>query len=202
MKKRHRQKPSALLPQVVMYVKLPTYVRQWMTAIYGRPAVIPMCMHTYEVMLEHLRLTDLVRRRDGHNVCCSQLVFETPDVSLIPDRERADYMSIVLPQYITLNGIRHQVTHLWNLTDEGSAVFRRECTDQFWWDLEEYIQRTIAKCNHSRTTFHLYHTIEDFLSHRHISLLESDTVRRIYHRRRKRLIEASRRDSEVNNFTA
>lgn len=186
MKKRRIAPPTPLLPQVVMYVKLPSYVRQWMTAIYGRPAVIPMCMATYEVMLENLRLSDLTRRRDGHNVCFSQLVFETPAVSLIQPQERAEYMSIVLPQHVSLGGRRYQVTPLWNLTDKGAAVFRLCCVNQFWWDLEEYLQRAIARCNHHRETFHLFNTILDFLRYRHISLLEADTVRRLYHRRRKK----------------
>lgn len=196
MKQRHVAKPQQLFPQVVMYVKLPSYVRQWMTAIYGRPAVIPMCMSTYEVMLEHLRLTDLSRRRIGHNTCCSQLVFETPSVSLIPPEERAEYMAIVLPQHVTINGHRVSTTPLWNLTEDGAAVFRRCCNDQFWWDLEEFIQRTIFRCNRHRENFHLFNTIIDFLRYRHISTLEADTVRRMYHRRKSATTQKAARSKK------
>lgn len=184
---KHTYKSSGSFCSPVMYVKLPTYVKQWLYSIYGEPASIPRELSLYEIMLAHLRPVDLTRR--SKLSCCSQAIFENTDIMDMTDSDRDAYSAIRLPNEVTINGVRHRTSEMWQLTDNGSKDFRRDAANQFWRDIDNFVSREIAKCNARMERVYLEDIVDDFLQTRKVSLSCSETVRRQYRRRKLRLIK-------------
>lgn len=196
--KKHTYKHAETSYSPVMYVKLPTYVRQWFYGIYGDPAVIPREWSLYEIMLAELRPADLSRPTKPTRFC--QDVFEEPAILQIDPETRKDYAAIRLPQSVYINGRPYQVNGRWTLTERGAKAFRKDAISHFWWDLDRYIYNTAARATADRKNrgiivprVKLEDTINQFLQYRHISLVESETVRRQYSR-----ISAKKRNRQEN----
>lgn len=166
----------------VIYIKLPLYVKEFMRAEYGDPAILPSCS-----VLDNLMKKCLFKEVsfDRHNsLSMSQRLWKikgnVSELANVCDFNR--FTCFTLPDVVKSNGILCFVDDSYNLNLKSARIFRNEACNVFWTALERY-RDNLSVC-YAKEGFNLTRSalIEEFMAIHNISVIHYNTINRQWRR--------------------
>ena len=170
--------------ELVCYVKVNSYVKEFLRAEYGDPVRLPA-----NLMLSNILTSGLV---SNLNLCytnrmCIAKNFWNKDIysvfSDLSEKEKTCFVPIVIPDKITRNNKTIMTDGFWQMDIKYARLFRSEATRFFWASLERYKDSLLFWCGFKNIKqFSNISILEEFMSIHNISIVWRESLLRQWQR--------------------
>lgn len=173
------------MDDLVCYVKVTGYVKEFLRAEYGDPVRLPN-----NLVLSNILNSGLVSNVDlnySNKMCVAKNLWNNKDIhsvySSLPEKEILCFVRIAIPSAVIRHNKLIKTDGFWQMDIKYARLFRSESTRLFWSSLERYKDNLLFWCGFKNIKqFSNVSILEEFMSVHNISIVWLESLLRQWRR--------------------